>query len=158
MIHYIKGDLLKSDCTTIAHQCNCFSTMKSGIASTISEIYKKAYTKDKYSPMSPTQKLGNYTTATVRGVTIANLYGQFDFGKGKRTQYDQLESALDKFLTDAKDIPRINLEKFGVPYKMGCDLAGGDWNEVYAILERMSEKHSVDIYTYHLENPYNSKK
>lgn len=152
MIHYIKGDLLKSDCTTIAHQCNCLSSMGAGIASVIRDVYKKAYNVDKYSKMTPDEKFGKYTAATIGKTTVVNLYGQYAFGRTKQqTNYEKLESALNLFFTDAKNNPKWNLEKFGIPYNMGCDLAGGDWNEVYAILERTSKKHNVDIYTYHLE-------
>jgi len=44
----------------------------------------------------------------------------------------------------------VNLSKVGVPYKMGCGLAGGDWDIVLKILNRQSEKHDVDIYIYKL--------
>ena len=151
MIHYVKGDLLKSDCKVIVHQCNCQSVMGAGIAAVIAKVYKHARDVDYYSKMTPEEKFGKYTSSTKYGITVANLYGQFRFGRGLQTNYDKLESAFDLFLTDAKENPKINLSKIGVPYKMGCDLAGGDWNKVYAILERMSEKHGVDIYTYHLE-------
>ena len=39
MVHYVKGDLLDSDCHFICHQVNCQGKMNSGIA-------KKAYEKN----------------------------------------------------------------------------------------------------------------
>lgn len=153
MLHYKNGDLLKSDCTTILHQANCFSTMGAGIARSIAKMYPEAAAVDKYSHYSPEYKFGKFTWATVEsGVTIANLYGQYGMGKGLQTDYKMLNNALNFFLFTAKSGfgNNINLSKIGVPYGMGCGLAGGDWNVVKEILENASLKHKVDIYVYKL--------
>lgn len=36
----------------------------------------------------------------------------------------------------------------GFPYKIGCGLAGGDWDVVSAIIEREFEGYEVEIYEY----------
>ena len=153
LIH-VNGDLIKSDCTTIAHQANCMSTMGSGIAKTIAEIYPKAKKVDKESIMSKEERFGKFTHAVnPNGVTVVNLYGQFAYGRnGVFTKYDKVESALDSFFENAISgkLKDVNIEKFGVPFKMGCDRAGGDWSKVEEILEKMSSKYNVDIYIYKL--------
>lgn len=153
MLYYENGDLLKSDCTTILHQANCFSTMGAGIAKNIAEIYPEAAAVDRYSDYSPEYKFGKFTYAvTESGITIVNLYGQYKFGKGLQTNYEKLNSALNFFLFTAKSGygNNVNLSKIGVPYGMGCGLAGGDWNIVEKILRKASENHMVDIYVYKL--------
>lgn len=150
-----KGDLLKSDCTVIMHQANCFSTMGAGIAKSIAKLYPEAAIADKGYQGEPKEKLGKFSMATVGKVTIVNLYGQFHFGAGKKqTNYEMLEKAMNRFFEFVIKLNQknnnINLEKIGVPYKMGCGLAGGDWNVVKEILEKQSEKHKVDIYIYEL--------
>ena len=146
-----KGDLLKSDCTVIMHQANCFSTMGAGIAKSIAKLYPEAKVADKGYQGKPKEKLGKFSMATVEKVTIVNLYGQFHFGAHKKqTNYEMLEKAIDIFFEFAIKNNNINLEKVGVPYKIGCGLAGGDWDVVKKILERQSEKHKVDIYIYEL--------
>lgn len=148
MLIYKNGDLLKSDCTVIMHQANCFSVMGAGIAKAIADKYEEAYLADKGLELTPEDRLGKYSIAYENGITIVNLYGQFNFGAGLKTNYEMLENAIDKFFTDYKEDNKVNLSKIGVPYKLGCGLAGGDWNIVKSILERQSCKHSLDIYIY----------
>lgn len=146
-----KGDLLESDCTVIMHQANCFKTMGAGIAKSIAEKYPEAHLADKSLPLSPTQRLGKFSYAKAEdGKTVVNLYGQYNYGQGIQTDYDSLESAIHQFFTKAREDSSVNLEKVGVPYKMGCGLAGGDWAIVKSILNRQSEFHKVIIYIYEL--------
>lgn len=154
MLHYKDGDLLKSDCTTILHQANCFSTMGAGIARGIAHLYPEAQLADKESLYTSEQKLGKFSLASVEGVTIVNLYGQYNIGKGLQTNYKALAEALDLFLVTTnsglvRDL-NVNLKKVGVPHFIGCGLAGGDWKVVRKILEDASLKHEIDIYVYKL--------
>lgn len=153
MLYYKNGDLLKSDCTVIMHQANCQSTMGSGIAKSIAEMYPGARIVDSNSLYGPEEKFGSYTAyKDDNGVTIVNLYGQYGFGRGKQqTNYDKLESAIDMFLHAINSgIYNKSKLKIGVPYKMGCDRAGGDWEVVRDILDRQGKKHQLDIYIYKL--------
>ena len=163
MLYNKSGDLLKSDCTIIMHQANCFKTMGSGIAKGIASLYPEAYNVDRSHPGDPVDRYGTFTSVTAEnGVTIANLYGQYDFGfhlkynkKQLEKNYQRLEEAMDKFFTYAKlsqtnKYNKINISKVGVPYKMGSDRAGGDWNVIRDIIERQSNKHGIDVYIYKL--------
>lgn len=147
-----KGDLLKSNCTVIMHQANCFSTMGAGIAKSIVDLYPKVAEVDYKLQLSKEERFGKYSKVTLdNNLTVVNLYGQFHYGSGrKQTNYKKLENAIDLFIQDAKKNKNIDLTKIGVPYKMGCGLAGGNWEQVEKILERQSKKHSVDIYIYKL--------
>lgn len=150
MLYYKNGDLLKSDCSVIMHQANCFKTMGAGIAKSIALMYPQAEQVDQDYKALPKDRFGKFTCVTINnGPTIVNLYGQFNFGRGKQTEYDKLENAINEFLIYAIE-NNINLSKVGVPYKMGCGLAGGDWEIVKEILVRQSDKHGVNIYTYKL--------
>ncbi len=61
----VQGDLLESDCQIIAHGCNAFHTMGSGIARTIRTKYPEAYAADLTSPYGSKNKLGTYTYTKV---------------------------------------------------------------------------------------------
>lgn len=152
MLIYKNGDLLKSDCTVVMHQANCQKTMGAGIAKAISKMYPGAYLVDKNSNLSPEERFGTFThyTSKDNGVTVVNLYGQLHFGRGGNfTNYDKLESAIDSFLSYAKDNKNeIDLSKVGVPYKIGSGLAGGDWKVVNNLIEKQSRKHKVNIHIY----------
>lgn len=151
MIYNINGDLLQSDCTVIAHQANCHSTMGAGIAKVIAIKYPKAQSVDANSSMTPKEKFGQYTIAKVDKVHIVNLYGQYNMGQGKHTNYKMLKQALAKFLRDASQgIINVDTSKIGVPFGMGCGLGGGNWEVVKEILFELSETYKIDIYIYKL--------
>ena len=158
MLHYMNGDLLKSDCTVIMHQANCFSVMGAGIAKSIAQMYPEAAAVDKYSDYSPEYKFGKFTYAIIEnGVTVVNLYGQYNLGvvdeEKQAKRMKMLKNALSFFIYTAKSGSNnnINLQKIGVPHGMGCGLAGGDWGTVEKILKDVSEEHNVDIYIYKLD-------
>ena len=147
----VTGDLLESDCNVIAHQANCFSSMEAGIARQIKLKLPQAYEVDQNLPYPPEARRGKISVAQVGPSRyVVNLYGQYRYdGPGPKTDYDALESALTemfKYTYEGVDNPR-----FGVPYKIGCGLAGGDWDKVSAILSRVSDQFGQTLYAYKLE-------
>ena len=152
MLIYVNGDLLESDCTVIFHQANCFKTMGAGIARSIAKKYKEAKFADDNFPLSAEERLGEYSYALTDGPAVVNLYGQYHYGRGKQTNYPMLRKALCGAITDAllNETP-IDTYKLGVPYKVGCGLAGGSWDVVEKMLHDVSEELKVDIHIYKLE-------
>ena len=175
------GDLLRSDCQIIAHQCNCFATMGAGIARQIKLWYPEAYQADKDGtiPVGSKKRLGTVSSAIVDGGrrVVFNLYGQYHYGTNKQqTDYEALEKALQQmFFVINRRMPISHwlypsnttwdpewdpkwkglkfsgpILKIGMPYRIGCGLAGGDWNKVEEILLSASEKYMHDIYLYKL--------
>ena len=65
----IKGNLLdafdRGDVDVIAHQCNCFCIMGSGIAPQIAKRYPAAYAADKATVKGDANKLGDFTRAII---------------------------------------------------------------------------------------------
>jgi O-acetyl-ADP-ribose deacetylase (regulator of RNase III) len=147
----VKGDLLQSDCHVIAHQANCFSSMEAGIAKQIKQIYPEAYQADRDFPYPPEERLGKISVAKVdTNRYVVNLYGQYHYdGPGPKTDYAALEKALIEMFD--YDYEGINNPKFGVPFNIGCGLAGGNWGIVSEILDRVSEQFKQTIYAYKLE-------
>ncbi len=149
MIHIQQGDLLQSDCTVIAHQCNCFATMGAGIAKQIKERYPEAYEADRRFPLpiGSRERLGHFSKVRVGDCLIYNLYGQYHYGRGKQTELSMLEKAVRSMLEDLKS----HEGKIGFPYGMGAGLAGGDWGEIEPMLERCSEDYGRDLFLYRLD-------
>ncbi len=149
MIHIQQGDLLQSDCTVIAHQCNCFATMGAGIAKQIKQRYPEAYEADRNFPIpiGSRKRLGHFSKARVGNRLIYNLYGQYRYGRGKHTELTMLEKAVRSMLEDLKE----HEGKIGFPYRIGAGLAGGDWNEIEEMLERCSEEFERNLYLYRLD-------
>ena len=74
---------------------------------------------------------------------IANIFSQYDFGHDKNyTDYDSLREGLE----EVKEFAMPNHLSIAIPYKIGCGLAGGDWNIVYKIIEDVFDDYDVTIY------------
>ncbi len=144
MIEYRVGNLLEQpDLTHIAHQANLFHTFGSGIAKEIRLKWPRAYEVDLQTPYGNKNKLGSWSISP--GVpTIVNLYAQVGLGSADRqTSYDALDSVLRQleiFLLE-KEEP----VKLGVPYKIGCGLANGNWKIVSSIIESIYDKSLIPL-------------
>lgn len=163
-LRFVTGDLLQSDCDIIIHQANCFTRMRSGIAKSIVAKYPQAEKADNEFPIPSGDKgrLGNFSYAHIptEGVTIVNLYGQYTYGTDKvQTLYGKFEEALRKVMEglatspkhiEAYEADRSVFYKIGLPYRIGCGLAGGDWNVVRTIIENVCHDYDVPIYIYKL--------
>lgn len=138
---------LDKEVQVIAHQANCFSTMKSGVAKRISEVFPEAVKADKDSTLNPYGRLGKHTAAIGKaGVLVYNLYGQYNYGSdGKQyTRYRELGKSLYHM---QRDLPLSLKTPIGLP-KLGCGLAGGEWIEVKRLIEKhlCNKGHDVIIY------------
>jgi len=143
MIEQIYGDLLSSDMQVIAHGCNCFHTMSAGIAKEIKIKYPQAFAADKATIYGDINKLGTYSRATITEIPldIINCYTQHKFGTDKvHVDYDAIIKVMTKIKNDYSPAIRI-----GFP-RIGCGLAGGDWDIVYSILDRVFDDRFVWIY------------
>lgn len=147
----IKGDVFKQGFDVVMHQANTFNKMGSGIAKFIRENYPEAFYADSvYKIPLGEQRLGKFTWAWVDGgrFRIFNLYGQLYYGyDGKRyTDYGALENAFRGALSMLSSERGFKDLKIGIPYKIGCDRGGGDWNVVSEMVDKVSEDYGIDIF------------
>ena len=158
MLHYKIGNLLDAPQKVIAHQVNCQGKMGSGVAKAIRDKYPKVYETylDSYNSNLNCGGVLSNLAGTAEFIEIdnnrkvVNLYGQINYGyDGKRyTNYALLTSALSDmffFLYEAGD------DEVAIPYKMGCDRGGANWEFVEELLNDYSELYHVDVYIYSLE-------
>lgn len=140
----IQGDLIKAfkdDKTiyAIVHGCNCFNTMGAGIALPIKQNFPAAYAADLKTERGDKNKLGDYTFAQTEYGTVINAYTQYDFISFPgiiNCDYDATKKVFEKLNIDFKG------KKIGIP-KIGCGLAGGDWEIVSEIINKATP--DVDI-------------
>ena len=142
MIEERVGDIFEQpDLTHIAHQCNLFHTMGSGIAKTIKEKFPEAYEADKRTKFADRQKLGTCSGLFTTKPAIINLYCQDGIGgQDRQTNYAAMGAC---FLLVEKELSlRASVEpvKLGIPYKIGCGLGNGNWDVVYALIEAAFKK------------------
>lgn len=130
LIQGFKDGLVNS----IAHQVNCQGVMHSGVALIIKEEYPEHFSDykhvfDMYNDKS--YLLGHTVITHLQNSIIFGLFSQFKYGyNGKRyTNY----SALSEALFNAGNFG-VGPRTIGVPYKLGCDRGGGDWNVVEQLL------------------------
>ena len=130
----IKANLLNQKNCIIVQQVNCQGVMGKGLALSIKNKYSKVYTKYKAlcNSKSSNELLGGVLYVTDKNVVIANIFGQNGYGHGcKYTDYFALKRGLEHIATVSK---QTNLPVY-LPYKIGCGLAGGDWNKVQDIIK-----------------------
>lgn len=159
-LKYKVGDLLSAsygpDINVIAHGCNCFTTMKSGIAPKVAKAYPGAWDADQQSIRGDKAKLGGFTEYYDSGwhTLVFNLYTQFGFWgrkEGKRDlDYEALRSSLNMMAACLRSRERIlGIErhewKIGLP-KIGAGLAGGDWGIIAPMIEECLKGFDVTIF------------
>lgn len=136
MIMELKENLLDTKRGIIAHQVNCKGEMGAGVAKQIRQklLSKKQF--EHYRRMckenSPETLLGSCWCYSVNGsktLEVANLFAEnITTGKGLGTDY----GALEESLSILKQQARVYHMAISIPGYLGCDLAGGDWEYVYA--------------------------
>ena len=149
MIHYVKGNLLDSNCDYICHQVNCQGVMGSGIAKQIKERFPEVYEsyKEVCMTVGAQRLLGtiDIVEASAR-YDVVNIFGQSNYGyNGNRfTSYDAFAHALEilrDWIEPGKTI--------GFPKNIGCGLGGGNWKVISALIEEiLGEDYEVYIYEY----------
>ena len=141
--------VINGEIDVLLHCANCQALMGSGIAAEIAERIPSARQVDyEYaSAMGRTrQMLGTYSSALVNGEgsgKVFNLYGQFQPGLAKRAlNYGAITAALLKVKATLDPLTIV-----GIPYKMGCDRAGGDWDIMLEIVEFVFRDTLLVIYS-----------
>lgn len=151
MVKIVQGNLLNATENIICQQVNCQGVMGAGLAKQIRNEYPEVYTSykrfcegckdnDKRTLLGKVQ-----TVMTSDGKVIANLFGQYNYGRDKQyTDYKALKECFEGILKVAS----MFNDSIAIPYEIGCGLAGGDWNVVYKIIEDVFQDYEVTIYKF----------
>lgn len=152
-VEYKVGNLchaaIAGEVNVIAHQCNCFCAMRSGVAKEIAKLFPDAKEADDNTTPGNSFKMGSYSIGKGKNCfgqpfPIYNLYGQYKYGTEKQqTNYNALRSALRgmafRLYSDRHKV------KIGLP-KIGAGLGGGDWNEIVKIINEELKAFNVTVY------------
>lgn len=149
MIKLINGDLLEATENIIVHQVNCQGKFGSGIALQIRNKFPSAYNDymNFCSRNKPLELLGKtYISNVGKDKYIAHIFGQLNYGyEGKRyTSYDALYEGLKYVKEHAQ---RVNYS-VAIPYKLGSDRGGADWDIVYKMIEKVFDDYEVTLYKF----------
>lgn len=147
MIKYVTGNLLEAEENIIGQQVNAQGVMGAGLAKQIRNKYPVAYKE--YMKVCgdsdyDSDLLGRTQLVQLNeGSFIANLFGQLGYGRGKiHTDYNSLKRALRTL----KDFAVARKLSVALPFGLGCGLAGGSWEIVSKIIEKVFEDYEVTIY------------
>lgn len=144
-IKIIEGDLFDTTAPFICHQVNCKGKMGSGVAKQVRSLYPKAY--EMYMKACKEYNgdlLGRVQICCVKDKHIVNMFAQDRYGyDGKQyTNYTAFEYCLNKLKTRVQPG-----ETIAMPYKIGCGLAGGDWNVVYQLIDKiLGQQYTVELW------------
>lgn len=149
MIEFKRGNLFDSDAQIICHQCNCQGVMGAGVAKQVKDRYPAVFASyyDDYKKGRLRVGYVNFApTGNESGQIIANLCGQDRYGRsGVFTDYDGLKSCFSAVREFAVSKYVIK-PKIALPYKMGSDRGGGDWDTVLSIIEDKLSDFDVEIW------------
>lgn len=144
MIQIRNGDLIHADEPILCHQVNCQNRMGSGVAKAIADrwpVVKMQY-HDFCCGKTPEFLLGSVQLVEISGIkTVANIFGQLRFGYDGQCYTDY--AALDRAFSA---LAQRTAAPLAFPYRFGCGLAGGDWDTVYALMEKHFPDRSVTLY------------
>ena len=135
----VKGNLIDiaeaGGFDVIVQGCNCFSTMRSGLAGEIARRCPEAVWVDRMDQRIPVQRLGGSTQTTIRGANgpyvIINAYTQFNYGRDPNVRYADYDAIKRVFRSIARDYCK---KRIGIP-KIGAGLANGDWSVIKQIID-----------------------
>jgi len=137
--------LLKATENIICHQVNEDGTMGGGLALQIAKAYPEVEREyKKFCSKFKEILYGQYQVCKIdERKYIANCFTQRNF----ITNLRDLEMVFTGLLESCK----LNGFTIAIPYKYGCGIAKGDWDEVSKLLNALSEYNKVDISVYQLE-------
>lgn len=135
----IYQDILKVTRGIIAHQCNCQGVMGAGLAKAIRSLWPAVYNSYWHDYEHHGLKLGTVSVIHVGPeLAVANLMAQEYYGRKPGvvyTDYKALRSCLWALRQYREYNPNVDPTwPIYIPYKMGCGLAGGDWDTVSKII------------------------
>lgn len=153
----MQGDIMSPNRTgqevLVCHQVNCMGVMGAGLAKQLRDLFPQMYqsykalcdrTPDKHT------LLGQIDTYPVNyngyDYTIVSIFGQERYGRGGRfTDYNALRKAFQTIHGMASPLPARVSTRVRIPYRLGCGLAGGDWNVVMSIIQEELLDHDIIV-------------
>lgn len=130
------GDLLEATEEYIAHQCNCVTKRGMGLSGDISRKFPYA---DPYSPHSLKNPSTIKIYTHIDHPKFIGMFAQYYPGKPKvSSDIDTVSNRENWFLDCLHQIGQLKPASVAFPYKIGCGLAGGDWEHYLTMLREIS--------------------
>lgn len=138
----------------ILHCCNDINLMGAGVARALFEQWPEVKSKYHYAfEHNKNNKLGDVHFAKVEAnIYVGNIIGQHTISTNKDGGPPIRYWAIDKaFKSIVRSIEKRDEEVVvNIPYLMGCDLAGGRWEEIEYLINKNFTNNSILVYVYDL--------
>ncbi len=175
----IQGNILTNNTTSdyIIQQCNCLTVRSHGLSATLEKAYpyakvystRRAIGNRNLAIPEDRDTVGTYKILSdPEGPHVVCLFGQHRPGKLNTPYFNNypesnppesavsrltwFKDALHSFVADLPDLEGDERYVLKFPYKIGCGLAGGNWNDYYKVLQDMCENYKdkcrVILYKY----------
>lgn len=122
------------------HVVNCQGVMSRGLALQVKQQHPPVF--NSYRSLCEVSKASSLLGEIQEVDGIVNMFAQEFYGtKRKQLDYDKLVNCLwEVYLKNPTTL------KIGIPYNMGCGLAGGDWDKVNEIISCILKDRQVVYY------------
>ena len=164
MIEIVAGDLLEAQEQYIAHQCNCLTQNSAGAAKAIFDKYPYANTYERRVKDADGQTTNIDVPGTIAIMGdgqeqryVINMYAQYYPGRSKYplSTLDGIPVRLSYFYKCLLRIAKLpGLESVAFPWRVGCNLGGGDWTHYLGMLtnfaQYVGDKYGVKVVIYKL--------
>lgn len=143
----------------ICHCCNDLPAMGAGVARALFEKWSQVRSEYmKWGKHGYNFELGNIQGVRVEeNIAVINMIGQHDIKPQNGIppiRYGAIRRCLKKVCKIAKKYDA----SVHIPYLVGCDLAGGNWEEMEKIIEQELCENGIKVIAYDLFNKRNKKK
>lgn len=149
MIEIVTGNLLEVPEKYITHQCNCLTQNSAGTAKAIFDKFPYANTYER----RVRGEDGETTNKDIPGTIvilgngkeqrfIINMYAQYYPGKPKypKSSLDGIPVREKYFYHCLLRVAKIpNLESIAFPWRIGCNLGGGDWEHYLGMIGNFAQ-------------------
>lgn len=154
MLHILENsDLLGVESGIICHQVNCIGAMGAGIALQIRNKWPSVYSHYKKLCMDCTNcresLLGQIQFVDVdSGLKVANCFGQMYPGRrGVMTDFSAWDGMFEALgIMSAKNGLALHF-----PWRIGCGLAGGDWDTMLGKMYSAFNNSEIDAFVHKLQ-------
>lgn len=150
-VKIIKKNILEAQFNEIiVHQTNCLTKNPLGLAKDLFELYPNANCYNSTYNRIPGEII---VINSNNSPIIVNLFGQHKPGKVNRYETslkreEWFNQGLDNLLEYLIENNLSN--KIIFPFKIGCGLAGGKWDNYYKMISDFSEKYNGKVVIYKL--------
>lgn len=134
----------------LVHQTNCSSTRVAGLASNVFSHYPCANT---YINWHSKRKLGCCDVFDVRSYGtpveyVVNMNAQTFPGKpNARENHLMRQQKFSECLLELQGLVATHKwKRVNFPYRIGCGLAGGNWDMYLEMIQRFAESVDIDVY------------